>query len=322
LSLKVREGSHHWIIESAAPDDRWNSSDRCWYLGNSDNSWGIVTLEFEELDNDKACVLFTGSSDTYVLDPVEYQYDIAFVTRSSPSISRDDIYNLFRLGEKNRSGTAERRLHVMSRIMGSYKPGQKALEVWTVNSADRTGISENPTHALPDAAMATSFANTDGCMDGRGTASFPQLPPTMKLKDKRPLTTGPDSVAPGPSPKYNPSESIQAVIVPCESEGRGSSRWSATTVPAHHPVFSQTVPLILQLIGIPLVIYRVGTQSANRSDRDDQVATFLNIYDDTGLASPYWQGYVGTVIVARKDRKPLLPQHVESLWEFCSRILD
>jgi len=34
------------------------------------------------------------------------------------------------------------------------------------------------------------------------------------------------------------------------------------------------------------------------------------------------QSHVGTVVVARKDRKPLLPQHLEGVWMYCDYILD
>jgi len=89
-----------------------------------------------------------------------------------------------------------------------------------------------------------------------------------------------------------------------------------------HPVFRKPIPPIPQLIEVPLVIHRVGTQSADRADLDNQIATYLNIDDESGLAPPSWQSYVGTVIVARKDKKPLLLHHLESVWMYCDRILD
>jgi hypothetical protein len=82
------------------------------------------------------------------------------------------------------------------------------------------------------------------------------------------------------------------------------------------------VPPIPALIQVPLVLHRVGTQSANRADLDNQIATYLNIDADSGFAPPAWQSHVGTIIVARKDRKPLLPQHLEGVWMYCDRILD
>lgn len=98
--------------------------------------------------------------------------------------------------------------------------------------------------------------------------------------------------------------------------------WSATTLPADHPIFSQPVPPVPRLIEVPLVLHRVGTQSANRADLDNQIATYINIDAISGFAPPEWQSYVGTVIAARKDRKPLLPQHLEGVWMYCDYILD
>ncbi|RTE68469.1 hypothetical protein BHE90_017153 [Fusarium euwallaceae] len=50
--------------------------------------------------------------------------------------------------------------------------------------------------------------------------------------------------------------------------------------------------------------------------------TYLNIDHESGFAPPSWQSYVGTVLVARKDQKPLLPQHLEGVWVYCDHILD
>ncbi len=50
--------------------------------------------------------------------------------------------------------------------------------------------------------------------------------------------------------------------------------------------------------------------------------TYLNIDLESGLAPMQWQSGIGTVIIARKDRKPFLPQHLEGLFEYASGILD
>jgi hypothetical protein len=120
----------------------------------------------------------------------------------------------------------------------------------------------------------------------------------------------------------SPPGSIQAVMVRCDAEKRKLPPWSSTAIPADHPVFSQTVAPISALIEIPLVLHRVGTRSANRADLDNQIATYLNIDAENGFAPPAWQSHVGTVVVARKDRKQLLPQHLEGVWMYCDRILD
>lgn len=52
------------------------------------------------------------------------------------------------------------------------------------------------------------------------------------------------------------------------------------------------------------------------------MATYLNIDPKSSFTPPAWQNRVGTVIVTRKDKLPLLPQHVEVIWDYGSRILD
>ncbi|KAJ5900268.1 uncharacterized protein N7473_004338 [Penicillium subrubescens] len=118
------------------------------------------------------------------------------------------------------------------------------------------------------------------------------------------------------------SAPIQAVVVRCEAEKVKDPPWSTTRIPANHDVFSRTVPPVPGLIEVPLVLHQLGTRSANRADLDNQIATYLNINPDSGFAPPAWQSHVGTIIVARKDRKPLLPQHLEGVWIYCDHILD
>jgi len=162
--------------------------------------------------------------------------------------------------------------------------------------------------------------------------------------DSEPETSPQQAPAPAPAPRANPppppspdaqqsaasalaathnaSGSIKAVIVRCNVDKRRSAPWSATTIPADHPIFSQPVPSIPGLVEVPLVLHRVGTQSANRADLDNQIATYLNVDAESGFAPLAWQSYVGTVVVARKDKKPLLPHHVEGMWMYCDAILD
>ena len=121
----------------------------------------------------------------------------------------------------------------------------------------------------------------------------------------------------------DPSNDIQAVTIWCDLEMRVKrERWSATTVPADHPVFSKHVLPVPALIEVPLVVYRLGTWSENVAELDNQAATYLNIDPDSGFAPPEWQECVGTVVVAHKDRKPLLLQHLEVVWDYCNYILD
>ncbi|RKK06768.1 hypothetical protein BFJ65_g18322 [Fusarium oxysporum f. sp. cepae] len=100
------------------------------------------------------------------------------------------------------------------------------------------------------------------------------------------------------------------------------------TIPDHsdhwadHPIFSNFVPPIPRLIEVPLVFHRVGSQSADRADLDNQVITYLHIDSESGFAPPSWQSHIGTVLVARKDQKTLRPQHLEGVWMYCDHILD
>ncbi|KAH6634918.1 hypothetical protein B0J18DRAFT_417460 [Chaetomium sp. MPI-SDFR-AT-0129] len=115
---------------------------------------------------------------------------------------------------------------------------------------------------------------------------------------------------------------VQAVIVRCDMDKVRTPPWSATTIPANHRVFSQPVTPLSEVIGIPLVIHRDGTQSAYRPDLDNQIITYLNIDLAYGLAPAEWQSHIGTVTVARKDKKPFLPHHLEGVWMYASYILD
>ncbi|KAM4061812.1 putative ectomycorrhiza-upregulated zf-mynd domain-containing protein [Hirsutella rhossiliensis] len=101
---------------------------------------------------------------------------------------------------------------------------------------------------------------------------------------------------------HSKSGHVEAVIVRCEAEKRKFPLWSATTIPANHDMFSQSVPSVPALIEVPLVLYRTGTQSVNEADLDNQIATYLNIDADSG--------------------RPFYPQHLEGVWMFCDHILD
>ncbi|KAM0082020.1 hypothetical protein ACKRZS_005788 [Fusarium odoratissimum] len=112
---------------------------------------------------------------------------------------------------------------------------------------------------------------------------------------------------------HGDSGPIQAIIVRCDVEKIRYPPWSATTIPADHPVFSRAVPPVPGLIKVPLVLHRVGTRSTNRGDLDNQIATYLNIYPDSRVAPPAWQLHVGTIVVVH---------HLEGVWMYCDHILD
>jgi hypothetical protein len=316
LSLKVRKGSH-FIINFAAPDDRWNSSERCWYLEKESNQdWGMVSLEFSDLgDRGKICVLFCGLV-VVVLDSQVFRREIGLVSQSSSLISSYDVLELFDLRNRNKKTAGDEKQEVMAK-MGNPVLESWALEVWTAGSDSGESPSAGNT-----VSNLVAFNSSESKDTGHNLAPHHSSQLPRPIDNPASSLAGSRLAASASPPAYDPSDSVPAVIVRCKADIRNLPRWSATSIPAHHPVFSQTVPPIPELIEVPLVIHRVDTQTSNRADLDNQIATYLNIDEDSGFAPPYWQSYVGTVIVARKDRKTLLPQHLEGVWQYCHHILD
>ncbi|KAH8656307.1 hypothetical protein BGZ61DRAFT_372603, partial [Ilyonectria robusta] len=125
------------------------------------------------------------------------------------------------------------------------------------------------------------------------------------------------------APMVKASRSLDPVVPGSAASPLTTAQSASGSIQAvNHPVFSRPVPDVPRLIEVPVVLYRVGTQSSNQADLDNQIATYLNIDADSGFALPEWQSHVGTIVVARKDRKSLLPQHLEGVWMYCDRILD
>jgi hypothetical protein len=98
--------------------------------------------------------------------------------------------------------------------------------------------------------------------------------------------------------------------------------WHNANIESNHPIFDNELLEVPALMGIPLVIHRVGTQSANRADLDNRIATFLDIAYDTGFSPPEWQSRVRSCLIARKDKKPLSSAHMEAVWMYIDRVLD
>ena len=169
--------------------------------------------------------------------------------------------------------------------------------------------------------MTIDYSKWDNIDTDSEGENFPPKRPAPKAKTPAVPAALP-SIEPASTGIVSASETVQAVIVRCDGERRKFMPWSATTIPSDHPVFSQPVPPVPGLIGVPLVLYRVGTRSTNQAELDNQIATYINIDAESGFAPPEWQSYVGTVIAARKDKKPLPPQHLEGVWMYCDYILD
>ncbi|CAI7656689.1 unnamed protein product [Penicillium pancosmium] len=107
---------------------------------------------------------------------------------------------------------------------------------------------------------------------------------------------------------------------------RGGSWWTpmeATTIPTDHAVFNNTVPPVAALPDFPIVIHRLVTRDNGEfGNLDNQAITYLNVEAKSGFAPPRWQSGIGSVIVARKDRKDLSPEHYEAIWMYHDHLLD
>lgn len=113
---------------------------------------------------------------------------------------------------------------------------------------------------------------------------------------------------------------VKAVIVRCN--GDGGPNWSGTTIPTNHPVFNEPVPPILALLEFPLACHRTGKRDGTPRFMENQAITCLNMAPETGIAPQGWQTGVGTVILARKDKKDITPEHYEGIWMYCDYIRD
>src|SRR5688572_25070570 len=92
------------------------------------------------------------------------------------------------------------------------------------------------------------------------------------------------------------ARSVQAVIIRCDGEqGAGLPPWSSTTIPADHPVFWEPITPLASCLDIPIAVHREDTQPTDAlANLDNQVAAYLNIKPETGMADLSWQSGVGT----------------------------
>ncbi|GKZ26029.1 hypothetical protein AbraIFM66951_003207 [Aspergillus brasiliensis] len=150
------------------------------------------------------------------------------------------------------------------------------------------------------------------------TTPAPIAPPQAPNPKATPIPTPTPTATPTSQPS---TEEIQAVIVRCR--GDPGLPWSATTIPSTHPIFNNTVPPVPALLDFPVVFHRLGTKdNGTRGCLDNQAITYIHIEPHNGFAPPQWQSGIGTVIVARKDKKDLTPEHYEAIWMYCDMILD
>lgn len=148
-----------------------------------------------------------------------------------------------------------------------------------------------------------------------------QQAPTQPTQSSAPVSE--QSSANAPAAK----EKIKAVIVRCDGDTAPGPKWCRTIIDSAHPIFEQEPESVAPLpgvLGIPLVFHRLPSAHFNKrpSSLDNQILTYINIELESGFAPPAWQPPVGTVLVARLDKKPLLEQHLEAVWMYCDYILD
>ena len=115
----------------------------------------------------------------------------------------------------------------------------------------------------------------------------------------------------------------------------GLPHYEPIELPAFHRIFEQTATDVSKHIAIPLVVQRIpgsvkkwqkhSESSSSKFPWVNTAGTFLNIGCkpqskrsgfDWGFAPPEWQTSVGAVVVVRKDKKKLLPEHVHALVEY------
>lgn len=97
------------------------------------------------------------------------------------------------------------------------------------------------------------------------------------------------------------------------------------TIPIKRECSSLDPALISVLVGLPIVFnkaYALPLITTPRQLLDNQIATHMMIDEDTGFASPEWQSRVGTVMVARKDKRLLDVRHFEGTWMYTDNILN
>lgn len=139
-------------------------------------------------------------------------------------------------------------------------------------------------------------------------------------------------------------EKIQGVRINCLGDQKmlDKPHFEAVEVPLTDPIFSKhDTSDIAQRIDLPIFTRRCPPDPKWANDEDNKLfergspfnnqdATFLHLCCDPkadfnlkmgtlgwGWASQQWQNSVGSAIVVRQDKKPILPLHVEALCKYC-----
>ncbi|GFR39994.1 hypothetical protein Agub_g528 [Astrephomene gubernaculifera] len=191
------------------------------------------------------------------------------------------------------------------------------------------------------ARLAAKRAAAAAAAKAAAAASTAPPQPTRASSTSTPTSSSPSKAAPSTAPaaaaaatpKLPPRQQPprqQPAGIPCTyGPSRGDPKctfFTATTVPPDHRVFTQgALSPIAMLVGLPLRIWRLDPRPSLSIPRipemDNQRVTYLMIDPFSGFAPPEWQQGIGSVILARQDRKPLPPGHVEAFWMFIDRLL-
>ena len=104
-----------------------------------------------------------------------------------------------------------------------------------------------------------------------------------------------------------------------------SGEWKQLELPASHPLFrlSSGNSPVFERYGVPLVVARVPCdRSKDRAQYDNQVATYLRINTQNGIAPMTWQSYVGPVVIFRAGGKPFSDLDLEVVWEVITNLIE
>ncbi|KAF2135811.1 uncharacterized protein K452DRAFT_238657 [Aplosporella prunicola CBS 121167] len=133
-------------------------------------------------------------------------------------------------------------------------------------------------------------------------------------------------------------KTIKGVKVNCDGDVRllGTTTYEAVDVPPTHPIFyDHDEPSIAKHIGLSVLTRKcepnpIWAKGSSMGFYDNQPVTFLHMDCDLntmsvpgwGWAPNKWQNKVGSVLIVRKDCKPLLPLHAAALCNYCQTYLQ
>jgi hypothetical protein len=133
LPLVIREGSD-FIIQSAAPAEKWNSCKRYWYAEDGFDTWTMVSLKSNDLAGvrDRGVCILVIFHNVYVLDPRVYGAEIRLISQAGSNLDWGDIGEILDFESLPSGGlkVMDRKLKVMARFVDKFSD-HESLEVWT-----------------------------------------------------------------------------------------------------------------------------------------------------------------------------------------------